>query len=384
VLFRSNQQQQQQDDFDPHQLADIFAHKYQAAVERLRNNHLDQSQVPVQTVWNATLNKLVWQTTNNSWVRGFFPGVLWQIFDYTKDSTWKDSADYFTQPLKAEASDNTTHDVGFMVFSSFGMGVELGLMGQDYKDVVVQAAHTLASRYSPIVNMTRSWGGITDKEYFMVIVDNLLNLELLYWTGQHTNNQTLTDMATHHALRTTFPGFWLRPDGSTTHLCTFNPETGTLLTPCTATPQGLSANSTWARGQAWTIYGFTMVYRYTHQAQFLAAALDATAFFLANTPTLIPFWDYSATDGIIDTSTAAIVASAFFELAQYAPANQPSLSDIAKQLVTKLANDYVTPFVNDTEAVTTGNQKDCGDARCACAYTEYYLMEAVRRWIKSE
>ena len=195
------------------------------------------------------------------WTSGFFPGLLWQLANKTGDADFKAAAAKWTAGREVEKTETTGHDIGFMIFGSFGNGIQLGSTNETYSDVVVEAAHSLAKRYSPVVGMTRSWGAIDDDKSFEVIIDNLMNLELLFWASAKSGNKTLGEIARSHATKT--GKVWIRKDGSTAHLCVFDPKTGALKGPCTGTPQGLAADSTWARGQAWGIYGFTLAYRYT-------------------------------------------------------------------------------------------------------------------------
>jgi unsaturated chondroitin disaccharide hydrolase len=250
----------------------------------------------------------VWDTSSG-WTSGFFPGTLWQVANLTGDEGLADSAAAWTSNRESWKTNTGTHDIGFVIFGSFGNGLLLG--GRDeYLPVIVEAAHSLARRYSAAVGMTRSWGKLDDETSFQVIIDNLMNLELLYWVAERTGNTTLADMASSHAKRTA--ELWIRADGSTPHLCIFDPISGALQSPCTGTPQGLSANSTWARGQAWAIYGFAMAYRYARDASFLDAARKVADFYLRASPAdLVAPWDFAAQgkEAFPDTSAAAITAS---------------------------------------------------------------------------
>lgn len=245
--------------------------------------------------------------------------------------------------------------------------------------MVVEAAHSLAKRYNPKVGMTRSWGSIDDTKSFEVIIDNLMNLELLLWASEASGNSTLGAIAKSHASRT--GQLWIRPDGSTAHLCVFSPATGKLQSPCTGTPQGLAANSTWARGQAWGIYGFTMVHRYTQDPQYLKFAEHCAEFYLAHSNAdLVPLWDYDATspEAYKDTSSAAITASGLLELAN--ATGNVKWRDAAVEIVGSLSNEpalLAGPGVS--EAVLIANRHDCQADDCTVIETDYYFYEALRR-----
>lgn len=248
---------------------------------------------------------------SQGWTCGFFPGMLWLLANSTGNATLGEFAAAYTQGIAKEANDTSTHDVGFMVFLSFGLGATIGGRHNAYTPVLLQAAASLAKRYNPVVGMTRSWGSIDDMKSFEVIIDNLLNLELLLWAAtQPGGDPKWRDMAISHASKTA--EYWIRPDNSTYHLVVFNPETAAVISR-SGTPQGYSVNSTWARGQAWGIYGFTMMYRYTRQSSFLAAAARLVEYYVRRVPSdLVPLWDFDAPadQQYKDTSCASITASA--------------------------------------------------------------------------
>jgi unsaturated chondroitin disaccharide hydrolase len=286
------------------------------------------------------------------------------------------------------ANGSSGHDIGFMIFGSFGNGIQLGSQNATHAEVIIEAAHSLAKRYNPKVGMTRSWGAIDDNTSFQVIIDNLMNLELMFWAAAKSGNTTLSDVAKSHATRT--GELWLREDGSTSHLCVFDPTTGDLQKPCTGTPQGLNANSTWARGQGWAIYGWTLAYRYTQDKSYLAFAEKAATFYIdalsgssPQTQTLIPTWDFNATSSspgggdAKDTSGATITASALLELAVFT-SNQ-RYHNAAVHIINSLG--WVPGLLagDSSDAVLASNQHDCGSDKCTVIETEYYAYEALRR-----
>jgi unsaturated chondroitin disaccharide hydrolase len=317
------------------------------------------------------------------WRSGFYPGLLWQLANNTGKAasvSFASAATRSTAGREGQKTDTSTHDVGFVLFCSFGNGLELSpTPNQTYASVLVQGAHSLARRFSPVVGMTRSWGDIDDQKEFEVIIDNLMNLELLFWAAKHSNNATLGTIAASHANRT--GQLWVRPDGSTPHLCVFSPATGGLLRPCTATPQGLSANSTWARGQGWAVYGFTMAYRYTRFPHYLVWAKRAADYYMAHSRKGVPLWDFEAMppQDYPDTSAAAITASALLELADHT--KESHYVDAAVTIVESLSS--VRGLLSDaahSQAVLASNEADCKDARCTLIESDYYLYEALRRF----
>mmetsp|Transcript_15131 Transcript_15131/g.33391 ORF Transcript_15131/g.33391 Transcript_15131/m.33391 type:complete len:389 (-) Transcript_15131:109-1275(-) len=320
-----------------------------------------------------------WESSDDTiWTAGFFPGLLWQLASSTGDSVFEQAAANWTAQLEQAKTRTTTHDVGFVVFGSFGNGWQLVGHNETYKSVIVEAAHSLALRYSDKVGMTRSWGDIGDNQHFRVIIDNMLNLELLLWAGQETHNSTLIDMSVSHARKTA--KYWTRADGSTPHLCVFDPTTGALQTPCTGTPQGLAANSTWARGQAWAIYGFTMMYRYTREAEFLANAEKFAEFYVKASPEdQVPLWDYDAKapQAFKDTSAAAITASGLLELAVHTGKSQ--YKDEATKIIAAIEADPTLLAQDGDQAVLAANRHDCDADGCTIIETDYYMYEALRR-----
>src|SRR3954447_4415354 len=207
------------------------------------------------TAWPQVTSGLRWTTTGaGQWTSGFLPGTLWDAYQATADASLRTKAQNWQAGLAGQAANTSTHDVGFMVFDSFGNGYRL--TGTDaYRQTVLKAAASLATRYSATVGAIRSWNSASTE--FKVIVDNMMNLELLFWASKHGGQRLWYDEAVSHALKTAQDH--VRPDGSTYHLVTYDPATGAIKSRTTV--QGYANSSTWARGQAWAIHGFTMTYR---------------------------------------------------------------------------------------------------------------------------
>lgn len=339
-------------------------------------------------------------TQGAGWTMAFWPGQLWLLANATGDAKLAGDAAAWTQGCVSQANNTGTHDVGFMVFGSFGKGLQMwpatpATTRAQYVATVLEAARSLSQRWVAKVGMLRSWGSIGDHSRMEVIIDNLMNLELLFWAARRpeataTERKTWTQMATSHALNT--GKWWIRPDGSTYHLVVFNPETGALISR-SGTPQGLAANSTWARGQAWAVYGFTMAYRYTRDPAFLAFARNVTRFWTGSLdPSVVPGadwvpkWDFNATapaDPVNkDTSAAGIVASALQELALPGYTGDASYARVATQTIAALTR---APYIADpaqSMALMTHNGHEGGcDLQDGCVdmYTDYYTTEALRR-----
>jgi unsaturated chondroitin disaccharide hydrolase len=196
-----------------------------------------------------------WTTSDAAWwTSGFFPGSLWLMYQATGDPMWRTEAAARQAGLASQASNTSTHDVGFMLFTTYGNGYRL-TGDPSYRDVVLQAARSLATRYNATVGATRSWNNDAGdpSSYFKVIIDNMMNLDLLFWGAQNGGDAAWTDMAVNHALTT--QRTHVRADGSTFQLVIFNSGTGAVISR--GTVQGYRNDSTWARGQAWALHGFT-------------------------------------------------------------------------------------------------------------------------------
>ncbi|MFZ4760774.1 MAG: glucuronyl hydrolase [Burkholderiaceae bacterium] len=248
------------------------------------------------------------------WTSGFFPGVLWLLYEATGEHDWREAARRFTRTLEPLRHFRDHHDVGFMLGCSYGNALRLAEAPGD-RAVLVDGARALATRFDPRVGLIRSWdhGGWA----YPVIIDNLMNLELLIWASREAADPRLLEIAVRHADGTL--AHHCRPDGSAFHLVDFDPATGAVRDRRTV--QGAADGSAWARGQAWGLYGFTAMYRETRHARYLAQA-ERMARFVMDHPRLpadrIPYWDFDA-PGIPnaprDASAGAIIAGALLELA---------------------------------------------------------------------
>ena len=333
------------------------------------------------TAWPLQTSGSLWTTTGpQSWGSGFFPGRLWYGYQDTASDTLRAQAQAWQAGLAGQASNTTMHDVGFIVFDSFGNGYRL--TGNDaYRQTVLTAAASLSTRYNAKVGAIRSWNsGPTE---FKVIIDNMMNLELLLWASKHGGKRAWYDQAVSHALKTATNH--VRPDGSSYHLVTYNPATGAVKSRTTV--QGAADASTWARGQAWTIHGFTMVYRETGDVRFLATARRAADWYLDHLPAdQVPYWDFSAPgipDAPRDTSAAAIAASGLLELARLDPDRAHNVRYLtrAKGILTALMSP---PWISEgtgSEAVLLHGTYSApgGNVDTGLTWGDYYLQEALLR-----
>jgi len=252
------------------------------------------------------------------WTSGFFPGTLWYLFDVTGDEFWLGQAKDYTAKIEQEKFDTGTHDLGFKIYCSYGNGYRL-TQNEDYKEVIVQAAKTLITRYNPKVKAIRSWDHNTEKWEFPVIIDNMMNLELLFAATRFSGDSTFYNVAVNHANTTLKNHF--RKDNSSFHVVGYNADNGEVETR--GTHQGYSDESAWARGQAWGLYGYTMSYRETKEEAYLEQA-EKIADYILNHPKLpkdmVPYWDFDAPNlenEPRDVSAATIIASSLYELSTF-------------------------------------------------------------------
>lgn len=321
------------------------------------------------------------------WTSGFFPGGLWYLYEYSNDQSLKDLALHFTYLLENQRTNTSTHDLGFMIMSSYGHAYRL-TGDENLKPVIVDTAETLARRFNAQTGCTRSWDFGAWKS--PVIVDNVMNMELLYWSGAASKKPTLIAMANSH-LDTTLKNHF-RPDGSSFHLVDYDPQTGAVLKRQTV--QGYADSSSWARGQGWALYGYTMGYRFTKNPLYLDQAQRTADFILShkNMPNnLVPPWDFDvpmARTAPRDTSAAAIYASALVELSEYAEGERKTrylaaADTILKSLSTaryraEKVGDLGGFVLNHAVGWMSGN----GDVDRPLVYGDYYYIEALIRRLK--
>jgi hypothetical protein len=325
------------------------------------------------------------QRPYNQWTSGFFAGSLWYMYELDRSDSWKTLAERWTRGLEPAKSIRTTHDLGFMVFNSFGHGF---LLTDDahYRDVVVEATRSLATRYNPKVGAIKSWdtyGGADARRdwKFPVIIDNLMNLEMLFAVSQWTNGPW-EEMARRHAI--TSEHVHVRPDGSTAHVALFDSVTGKL--ERTVTWQGYSDNSAWARGQAWAIYGFSNAYARTSDRQFLATAERAADWFIAHIPPDgVPYWDLRHPQIPFverDASAAAIAASGLVDLANHVDGDKRErYRRVAERIIRTLGTGYLTagtPLASILQH-SVGNYPQNSEVDVGIVYADYYFVEALLR-----
>ena len=325
----------------------------------------------------------------HDWTAGFFPGTLWLLYEATGDDRLRQQAIRWTGPLEPQADVTSHHDVGFMIGCSFGNGCRLDPDRADrYCAVTLRAAESLASRFSEPVGAIRSWDwDAPDGRWrFPVIIDNLMNLELLFWAAENGGDAGLAEVAHRHAL--TSAERHLRPDGSTFHVADFDPDTGAFQRGVTW--QGAADGSAWMRGQAWAVYGFAMAHRETGDAALLDAAERAAAFYLAELPADgVPLWDARAPGGPSeerDASAGAIAAAGLYDLAGQAEDAGAALRyrETADQTLSSLASPaYAAPEGWAPILLrSVGSKPEGTEIAVPLTYADYYVVEAALRRLR--
>jgi len=337
------------------------------------------SEIPINNYPIRTKGVGEWELTSPAeWTSGFFAGCLWNAYQLSNDTSWIPDAKNFTEGLEEQKFNTGTHDLGFMILNSFGNGYKI-LNDDEYKGVVLQAANSLATRYNPIVGCIQSWNG-----EFQVIIDNMMNLELLFWASKNGGGGDLYNMAVSHSNKTIENH--VREDGSSFHVVVYNEQTGEVIEKRTA--QGYSANSTWARGQAWGIYGFTMCYRETQDINFLNAAVKMADYFIDHLPAdFVPYWDFNLPidhdKKYKDASAAAIALSGLLEMSNYV-ADGSKYSEAANKIINSLLNNYLSIGTNSSGIILhcayNVNSTNPYDWDASVIWGDYYFLEALKRF----
>lgn len=319
------------------------------------------------------------------WTSGFFPGSLWYLFEATGDKKWRDAAERYTALLEREQFNTKTHDTGFMLYCSYGNGLRL-TDNPAYRKILLQGSKSLATRFNPTVGCLESWDDGVGPFTFPVIIDNMMNLEMLLWAAQAGNVEAYRDIAIRHADTTLKNHF--RADNSSVHVVDYDPSTGNIIKR--VTHQGTSDDSAWARGQAWGLYGYTMMYRETRDPRYLAQARKIAAFIMHH-PRLpadkVPYWDFDAPkipNEPRDAAAAAIICSALLELRTYVIGDAArEYSDFAGQQLRSLASPAYLAQPGDNGGFilkhATGNHPKNSEVDTPINYTDYYFLEALLR-----
>jgi unsaturated chondroitin disaccharide hydrolase len=365
-------------------MADIIAQDFKAAASQYRGllasidgkpgfpRTVDKGQVRIVGV--------------RDWTAGFFPGSLWLLAANTGDPAWRAHAQRYTAMVAPAKFDNTHHDVGFMLMCSFGEGLRQGVEPVAYRDALLAGATTLVTRFNSKVGAIQSWQTRKEKDWtYPVIIDNMMNLELLMWASKAANEPRYREVALAHADTTLKHHF--RPDHSSFHLVDYDPANGSVRSRVTV--QGHADPSAWARGQAWGLYGYTMMYRETRKPEYLAQARAIADYIIKRLPAdAVPYWDFddpAAPNTTRDSSAAAIMASSLIELsAMVDAANGKRYLGVAEAQLRSLSSPtyLAAPGENGGFLLkhATGHKPAASEIDVPLVYGDYYFLEALQRF----
>lgn len=328
-------------------------------------------------------------TSFQDWTSGFFPGSLWYLYRLTGKEEWKNEAEKYTEALDKIQYLTWHHDIGFMIQCSYGNGLRFADK-EAYKPVIIQAAKSLSTRFRPGAGIIQSWnvtGGWQAQRGWTcpVIIDNMMNLELLFEATALSGDSSFYKIAVSHADQTLKHHF--RPDNSCYHVVDYDPKTGEVLHRHTA--QGYAHESAWARGQAWALYGYTICYRYTKNKAYLEQAEKIAAYLFSHPrmpEDLVPYWDFDAPNipnEPRDASAAAVIASALYELNGYSKKDYRKTADkIMKSLsspayMAKPGENGNFILMHSVGSIPHGSEIDE-----PLVYADYYFLEAMERRAK--
>lgn len=319
------------------------------------------------------------------WTSGFFPGTLWYVYENTGNPEVLEYAKMYTSRVEREKYTTDNHDVGFMLYCSFGNGLRL-TDDKSYEEVLLTGARSLATRFDPAVGVIRSWDHSADKWKYPVIIDNMMNLELLMWAAEYSGDDSLRQIAVSHADRTLENHF--RPDYSSYHVVSYDPATGR--PHAKNTHQGCADESAWSRGQSWGLYGYTCMYRFTKDDRYLQQARNIAEYLIhhKNMPEDgIPYWDYDAPDlpdTPRDASAAAVMASGLIELSGYVEGEEAEeyLAFAEKQVRSLASPEYTATVGTNGDFIlmhSTGAIPFDSEIDTPLTYADYYYLEALTR-----
>lgn len=317
------------------------------------------------------------------WTIGFFPGTLWLYYQITGDKEFEGLAKKYTARIAGNELRTNTHDLGFIVFCSYGKQQEAE-RDSTSANMIVQASKSLVSRFNPEIGLIRSWD--FGKWDYPVIIDNMMNLEMLFWTSEYTGDPIFREIAIKHADKTLENHF--RPDGTCYHVVSYRGD-GNI--ESRGTHQGYTDESSWARGQAWALYGYTVCYRYTRYERYLKKAKEIARLIMTldgMPKDHVPYWDYDAPDkphAARDASAAAITASALLELSSITSDGEShAYYKYAEKIIRSLSSEPYLSKVGENGSFilghSTGSAPHGSEVDCPLVYADYYFLEAIKRY----
>jgi len=347
--------------------------------EGMLKTHPDTTKFPQSTKPDGSPDN----RTSDWWCSGFFGGSLWHIYERTKSPVWKEAAQKWTMAVAKEQYNTGTHDLGFMLYCPFGNGYRL-TKNPAYPPILLTGAKSLSTRFNPKVGVIKSWNKFQTYDY-PVIIDNMMNLEFLFWATKTSGNKEFYNISVTHADNTMKNHY--RPDYSSYHVVCYNPD-GTVAAKKTA--QGYADNSAWARGQAWGLYGYIVMYRETKDKKYLDFARHIADFYLnhPNLPTdKIPYWDFNAPNipnEERDASAGAITASALLELCTYGGPSAKTYYQSAVKMLQSLSSPAYKANVGENNNFilkhSVGHKPQKSEVDTPIIYADYYYLEALLRY----
>jgi unsaturated chondroitin disaccharide hydrolase len=332
-------------------------------------------------------NATTWKEVKNDklvWTSGFYPGILWYAYEITGDEKWKQEAVKRTEIFEDFKYITEHHDIGFMMFPAYGKGFEIGTK-KSYKDILLTSANSLASRFNPKVGTIRSWSNKMHPRWqqHITIIDNMLNLELLFWAAKNGGDAKMFDIAVTHAETTMKNHF--REDLTSWHVLEYDSISGAVLNR--HTKQGYADDSRWSRGQAWGVYGYTMVYKETKDKRFLEFAEKLADKYISLLPEdSVPCWDFDVASDPKeekDASAAAVVAAALLDLSELTEDKEKQVfyyNEALKMLESLGSDSYSAVGKADSFLLHSTGAKSLGhEIDVALIYADYYYIEALSR-----
>ena len=347
------------------------------------NEGMDYTMMP-RNIPDSTSHWYCSKATKEEWCAGFWPGILWYDYEYTKDPVIKAEAERFTDALESisHITPAYDHDLGFLMFCSYGNGYRL-THNEKYRKVILRSADALAELFNPKAGTILSWPrNVEMLGGHNTIMDNMINLEMLFWASKNGGDKNLYDIAVSHA--DTTMKYHFRPDYTSYHVAVYDTLTGHFIKGMTH--QGYSDSSMWARGQAWAIYGYTVVYRETQDPKYLDFVQRVTDVYLKRLPDdYIPYWDFD--DPAIpyaprDASAACVVASALLELSGYvSPEKGSTYREAALRMLESLSSDKYQCGKQKPAFLlhSTGHYPNGSEIDASIIYADYYYIEALLR-----
>lgn len=351
----------------------------------LMAEYLDDKEGTLPRSYEAEKDEII-TSKSRWWCSGFYPGVLWYLYEYSGDEAHRTWAEKYTARVEPEKYNTHNHDIGFQINCSFGNGYRL-TQREDYGEVLKVAGQSALQRFNPELGVIRSWNSDPKKWQYAVIIDNMMNLELLMWNYHNTGDEVFRDVAVSHSDKTMENHY--RDDMSSFHVVSYDTLTG--LPHIKQTHQGASDESVWARGNAWGLYGYVVMYRETGLQRYLDQAI-AVANLMIDHPNMpedgIPYWDYLAPeipDALRDASAGAIMASALVELSTMTDGEMSDkyLKVAEKQLTTLASPEYLAePGTNGFFILkrSVGHLPGNSEVDVPLTYADYYFLEGLLRY----